>query len=149
MCKVPGQNSDADRFSLRFQATELEARRVLSEFAEFLETLCLRPAKAVDIEIAVAEAINNVVEHAYAKQENGEIRISLHIATDSLSIALMDQGAPLPDERLPQGKPADLSGPLGTLPEGGFGWFLIRELARNVSYSRNLGHNRLKLTFDL
>jgi serine/threonine-protein kinase RsbW len=31
------------------------------------------------------------------------------------------------------------------LPEGGFGWFLIKDLAKDVVYARVEGENRLQL----
>jgi serine/threonine-protein kinase RsbW len=33
--------------------------------------------------------------------------------------------------------------PLGDMPEGGFGWLIIRQLARDVAYVREDGVNQL------
>jgi serine/threonine-protein kinase RsbW len=41
----------------------------------------------------------------------------------------------------------DASGPLHSLPEGGFGWFLIQNLANTLDYRRMAGENHLYLGF--
>jgi len=63
---------------------------------------------------------------------------------------LRDNGRPMPRGRLPRTAMPGLPpqpGPetLESLPEGGFGWFLIRTLARDLCYSREMGTNRLVL----
>jgi serine/threonine-protein kinase RsbW len=46
----------------------------------------------------------------------------------------------MPNLQLPQGAPADLSD-LDDLPEGGFGWFLIRAMTSDLVYHRTGGQN--------
>jgi serine/threonine-protein kinase RsbW len=93
-----------------------------------------------DAQIVLAEAMNNIVEHAYADRP-GEIDITLWRVPGSLWCRLVDNGAPMP-EALPTGAlpviPSD-----GDLPEGGFGWYLIRQLARDVSHTRRGRANHL------
>ena len=43
------------------------------------------------------------------------------------------------------GKPANLDVAFEDLPEGGFGWFLIQDLAKDVLYARVENENRLSL----
>jgi len=61
----------------------------------------------------------------------------------------VDQGNPLPDEKLPAGAQVDVSGPVNTLPEGGFGWFLIRTLSDRLEYRRVASENHLSIWFSL
>jgi serine/threonine-protein kinase RsbW len=66
-----------------------------------------------------------------------------------LVCTLSDRGAALPARHLPGG---DLAVPElrpETLPEGGFGWLLIRKLTRDIHYARTGGSNRLTVWFDL
>lgn len=92
-------------------------------------------------EIVLAEALNNIVEHAYAAH-SGAIEIVVGLHGDEICCTILDDGAPMPNHNLPQGKAHDLSD-FDTLPEGGFGWFLIRALAHDLHYQRHRDQNHL------
>jgi serine/threonine-protein kinase RsbW len=105
-------------------------------------------------EIVMAEALNNIVEHAYAgnaavgshigqKDGLGEIEISVDMNDDTLSCCVIDRGSAMPNLELPQGAPHDLT-PGNDLPEGGFGWFLIRSLVQDLRYTRKDNQNLLQ-----
>jgi serine/threonine-protein kinase RsbW len=49
----------------------------------------------------------------------------------------------MPDLQIPFGGSVDPAAPLSEMPEGGFGWLIIRQLARDVSYTRQDGVNHL------
>lgn len=140
---------DATGFSHRFRATELDARAALCEIIGKLQFRGLVQEQIGAIEIALAEVINNIVEHAYAGTTPGDIVVDVAFKGTNLMLTTTDCGKPLPNGRLPEGKPADVTGDIGGLPEGGFGWFMIRTLAREISYSRENDHNRLQLAFDV
>jgi serine/threonine-protein kinase RsbW len=93
-----------------------------------------------DAQIVLAEAMNNIVEHAYADRP-GEIDITLWRGQGGLWCRLVDNGAPMP-AALPAGS-LPVIPPDGDLPEGGFGWYLIRQLARDVVHTRRSGANHL------
>lgn len=92
-------------------------------------------------EIVLAEALNNIVEHAYS-QDDGKIEVRLQATKGVLRCDVFDCGAPMPKSELPKGLPQPI-GDLATLPEGGFGWFLIRTLTQNLAYRRNGARNHL------
>ena len=92
-------------------------------------------------EIVLAEALNNIVEHAYG-QDDGKIELRLQATKGMLRCDVFDCGAPMPGCELPKGLPQPI-GDLATLPEGGFGWFLIRTLTQNLAYRRNGERNHL------
>lgn len=92
-------------------------------------------------ELVLAEALNNIVEHAYAAQ-NGAIEIAIEMGDNGLNCTIVDHGAPMPGNTLPTGAPQDLSN-IDDLPEGGFGWFLIRSIALDLRYQRVQGQNHL------
>ena len=96
---------------------------------------------------ALAEACNNIVEHAYPVGDTIKAMIGLDIADDrgGLQITLRDRGLPMPDGQLPGiAWPAiDPDDPL-TLPEGGFGWPLLRGMAQALCLSRQSGQNILR-----
>jgi serine/threonine-protein kinase RsbW len=103
---------------------------------------CLSDDLRGTAEIVMAEALNNIVEHAYAAH-SGAIEISVDLGADGLQCVIADSGAPMPGHSLPQGKPHALQD-LDDLPEGGFGWFLIRSLAQDLQYSRTREQNYLR-----
>ncbi|MDK3071564.1 ATP-binding protein [Sedimentitalea sp. JM2-8] len=139
----------ATGFSHRFRATELDARAALCEIIGTLQARGLVQEQIGAVEIALAEVINNIVEHAYAGTAPGDIVVDVAFREAILKLTTTDGGKPLPDGRLPEGRPADVTGAVDDLPEGGFGWFMIRTLARDISYARENDRNRLELTFDV
>lgn len=92
-------------------------------------------------ELLLAEVLNNIVEHAYGGQP-GPIRLRLHQSALGLHVMAEDEGQPMPAHCLPPGALPPLQ---GDLPEGGFGWYLIRSLATALSYDRSRHGNRLSL----
>ncbi|MCU0801907.1 MAG: ATP-binding protein [Rhodobacteraceae bacterium] len=97
-------------------------------------------------ELVLAEAMNNIVEHAYADTDEGEITLTLWQAAGEVACRITDRGTAMPDSALPEGRLAPL-GEGADLPEGGFGWFLIRTLSRDLRYARHGTLN--ELTFVL
>lgn len=114
------------------------------------DTLLLRSLTAEGrgtAEIVLAEALNNIVEHAYARDE-GEIELSLHLTRAALVCRIVDHGLPMPGDMLPEGTLAPLE-KCTDLPEGGFGWHLIRALSRDLDYKREDGRNHLSFRLDM
>jgi len=93
-------------------------------------------------ELLLAEALNNVVEHAYARWP-GDIRLTLARQGTGLAVCICDQGLPMPGATPPKGELPSI-GALADLPEGGFGWFLIRSLAQELTYHRHADRNELR-----
>lgn len=93
-------------------------------------------------EIALAEALNNIVEHAFPAAATGQwISLILQVCDTDLCLELRDNGQPMPQgdparppPRLPEG-----------LAEGGYGWPLICKLCSHVGYDRQGGENVLTL----
>ncbi len=102
-------------------------------------------------ETVLAEVMNNIVEHAFAGREDGRIDLFLVHDGFGLMVEVRDDGAPMPGGRLPDPVVAPLDVPLCELPEGGFGWSLIRELTTGLDYNRTNTVNRLRfrVPFDV
>ncbi|MGR3802136.1 ATP-binding protein [Marinibacterium profundimaris] len=138
--------------SLTSEATETGTRAALSRIMRQLRADLaerLSPERAGMVEIALAEIINNIVEHAYRRHDGGEIRLSAHVEGPALKFDITDDGDPLPGGVLPHGRSSELTCPRDSLPEGGFGWLLIRAMASDIRYDRRDGTNRLHVAFDL
>ncbi len=122
-------------------ATFEEVRRVLIALDRFLDNLEDSTAPADDLRIVAGEVLNNVAEHAYDSCAAGPVRFRCILRPKGFLCRVEDQGRALGD--MPEGETPDLSGPL---PEGGFGWFLIHQLAQGVHYRRRGGRNQLNFT---
>ncbi|VDC26110.1 ATP-binding protein [Pseudogemmobacter humi] len=94
-------------------------------------------------EILLAEVLNNIAEHACCGSGAG-IRLLLRLEPARLCLVVEDDGVAMPSGALPAGELPDAA----SLPEGGFGWFLIRSLAREISYLRDGKTNRLGIVMD-
>ena len=66
-----------------------------------------------------------------------------------MQFELLDQGLPMPGGQPPPGQAAGVDVAVDDLPEGGFGWFLIRKLSQDLRYSRDGDTNRLCFSLSL
>jgi serine/threonine-protein kinase RsbW len=136
---------------ITFPSHPEQVRRALQEvFAStvFVNARMASPAQTAQqddlrgtAEIVLAEVLNNIVEHAYADQ-GGDITLRLVQQDGAVHCTVIDTGAPMPGLCLPEGRFQPLDD-LADLPEGGFGWFLIRSLTQGLAYRRTQGVNRL------
>ena len=88
---------------LSFAATESEASAGIAQLSRCLATQGLPQHKAGDVKIALAEAINNVVEHAYADVTPAKVQVRCRLHRNWLDILISDTGNPLPGFRVPDG----------------------------------------------
>lgn len=95
-------------------------------------------------ETVLAEVMNNIVEHAYADRDDGSIKVVLVHDGFGLRVEITDTGAPMPGGCLPSPRRGALDVAPCDLPEGGFGWALIRDLTTGLEYQRADGTNRLR-----
>ncbi len=95
------------------------------------------------VELVLAEVLNNIVEHAYATT-TGTIEIELESIACGIACRVVDQGVTMAGNTLPPDTlPAGIGGLTDDLPEGGFGWHLIRRLTCDMTYERRDGCNFL------
>lgn len=92
-----------------------------------------------EMELCLTEALNNVVKHAYKENPDKNIQIGYIIENDELEIKLVDQGIP----RTVIKDPALVYDPkdINSLPEGGMGLFIIKNLMDSVEYYSENGNN--------
>lgn len=132
--------------SLGLVADERAVRSVLRQLKRWM-VACAAPLDLIGrAELVLAEALNNITEHGYRKEETGRIVIQCIFNRSGLRVVLTDSGRAVPLPLL-QGS---VSSPVcasqmsfDALPEGGFGWLLIHELTRELTSHRVCGVNRL------
>ena len=135
--------------TFRCRATAFDVRRMLGRLRARLAAEDLPEDVCSNIEIALAEALNNIVEHAYRPGSHQSITLTLSAGPRGVTCELRDRGAAMPDLAAPAGTAPDVTGQRAALPEGGFGWSLIHALTARLHYRRDKEENRLTLDFDL
>jgi serine/threonine-protein kinase RsbW len=123
------------------RATPEDVREGLERANAFL--LTCRSADKGAVEIVLAEILNNVTEHAFAGMPPGLVRVVLVVRDGSIDGRVSDDGWPMPGLSLPDPPGLDDDTEPSDLPEGGYGWFLIRTLAEFVDYHRSESRNFL------
>lgn len=93
-----------------------------------------------DIKIALSEAITNAVQHAYGKEEGGEVIVGFGIYEDKLEMAVADSGKSFNFlQKKNELGPYTESSTVEQLSEGGLGLFLIETLMDEVRVLNNSG----------
>lgn len=131
---------------IELEGTPEEVRLALETLRERLTERQLEECNAGTLEIVLAEVLNNVVEHALADRSDGVIALTGNYDKDRWLLKVRDNGARMPDDQIPDGYPPDVDTDLMSLPEGGFGWMMVRTLARDIAYTR-AADNWNELTF--
>lgn len=142
---MPADQGGGAAFCLALPATAEGVRAALRQALASPPLHRQSPAFRGTAELVLAEAMNNIVEHAYAGQP-GRIELRMQPRPGGLAVSVTDWGRPMPGGALPPGNPPVLSAE-ADLPEGGFGWHLIRRLASGLDYRRAADRNVLR--FDL
>lgn len=135
-------------FESRFEATQLAVREAVTGLRAALERQDILPDLAGSVEIAAAEALNNVTEHAYQEAQTGDVALATFIDPSTLHLSITDAGRPMPGGKIPAKTLRNLPDITADLPEGGFGWDLIKNLCEDVEYQRIEACNHLILRFS-
>lgn len=132
---------------------EIKIINDLSEIAtltSFVEDLCSElaiPAEtAMNITLALEEAVANIIMYAYPSQEKQEILLKVSSDEKQIFFLLTDKGCSFDPTRVAD---ADLTLSIEERPIGGLGIFLIRSIMNEVSYQRLDGENRLMMKKDI
>ncbi len=109
------------------------------------ENLSLADTLTDTLNLAIEEALVNVIQYAYPPGEEGEVRLIAHwdARSRTLTFTLEDNGRPFDPTAVAD---ADTTLAVEDRPIGGLGIFLTRQLMDNVVYSRCNGRNRLTLS---
>ena len=140
----PARDPHAGSGGLRlvFPASPAAVRDSLARMLAAPPLRDLSPDARGTAELVLAEVLNNVAEHAYAEGP-GQVAVTLTPVAAGVFCLVEDQGSPMPGGHLPKGRLPAVEPGMTDLPEGGFGWHLIRSLTRDLTYLRSGGCNRL------
>ena len=118
-------------------------------FQEFVvqgaQTACLREEKVWKLELALREALVNVIRYAFSEAEQGSIHVGYRAERPGLfCVVIRDTGRAF--DPLSQSAP-ELHADVRLRRIGGMGILFIRHLADEVVYERADGINHLTLRF--
>lgn len=131
------------RIERRFHAGDLEIRAVLTAIRGELAGAGLDDEALGTVELVLAEVLNNIAEHSYGAG-GGPVALRLWAGSGAVLCEIGDQGLPMPAGQVPQPGLPPIAPP-APLPEGGFGWHIVRCLVNAVDYERTAGGNVLRL----
>lgn len=119
----------------------------IPQLAGFIETIAqdarLDKSLSMSLNLALEEAVTNVIMYAYPKGSDGLVDIEAIVRKDSLDFLVIDSGKPFDPTVVPE---ANVNAALEDRQIGGLGIFLVRNIMDTVCYERREGKNLLKMT---
>jgi anti-sigma regulatory factor (Ser/Thr protein kinase) len=99
------------------------------------------------VQFALAEAINNCIEHSYRNREDGPIDFSIIVSEEQISIDIEDDGTPLPLPSIEELLKKPVAEPMPGAPilSGGRGLQIIRDTMTSVKFSHEGNRNRISM----
>ena len=119
----------------------------IPQLADFMETIAeetgIDQGLAMSLNLALEEAVTNVIMYAYPEGSDGLVDIEAILWKDHLDFIISDSGVPFDPTSV--GLP-DLSLDVMERPIGGLGIYLVNNIMDHVSYARTNGKNILSMT---
>lgn len=119
---------------------------LLHDIGMWMEQINVENGIITNVQITLAEALNNIIEHGFDGSYRGTIELKISIYSTATIVHLADNGV----EFIPPNNthtPLQENDDFDALPEGGFGWFLIDEITSSYSFRRICNKNHLVLNF--
>lgn len=109
----------------------------ISKLVTFIETigeeLGLSPALVMSLNLALEEAVSNIILYAYPKEFNQDISIEAVKENNALIFTITDTGVEFDPTK---GGDVDITLTVEDRPVGGLGIFLIKKIMNEVEYKR-------------
>ena len=119
----------------------------IPQLASFLETIAeeknISQALTMSLNLALEEAVTNVILYAYPEGTDGLVDIEAVLRDDSLEFILSDSGKPFDPTAAPE---ADITLGVEERQIGGLGIYLVKQIMDSVTYKRENGRNILHMT---
>ena len=118
----------------------------IGRLADFIDDIgnefSLAPDVRFNINLVLEEAVANIINYAYPKDEHESIYLSARMHEDSIVLVLTDTGKEFDPTMAPE---VDVTLSAEERQIGGLGIFLIRQIMNEVRYERIDGKNVLTL----
>lgn len=145
------QSDDLTMLAIRFQScdnslvleNDIQEMDKLEPFLnDFFERNKLDMSLLPQMDLALEEAIANVIMYAYPEGERGTVEICLEKKENLLQTRISDAGMPFNPLQQPEAK---LASSIEERPIGGLGIHLIKEIMDEVEYQHKDGKNMLTM----
>ena len=121
----------------------------IPQLNEYIDCICeengIDMEIAMSLNLAIEEAVVNVMSYAYPDGAQGEVKIESAVDSDQITFVITDNGIPF-DPTAKEDVDVTLSAE--ERPIGGLGIHLIRQIMTHISYERKDGKNILTLSKD-
>lgn len=134
--------ADADELRLVIRNDLREISRANDAATALLLRRGVRAPVIYAVQLALEEALSNVVRHAYADGDRHEIGIAMRSGAREVEIEIVDDGRAFDPVSAPE---PDLEQPLAERRDGGLGIHLLRAYVREMEYERRGVRNVLRL----
>lgn len=132
----------AGKKTARTQVTSAKFKSELSQaeaVRSFVHRLCQHASGDKErlsqrMQLAINEAFCNIVKHGYGEDNKGTIIIDVQFLEEGVEFQVSDQGKSVDPARIHE---PDLAGDRF----GGFGWYMIREIADKTTYTQKKTEN--------
>ena len=122
----------------------------IPQLADFILTIAeemhLDQSLSMSLNLALEEAVTNVIMYAYPKGSDGLVIIEAILREKSLDFIVTDTGQPFDPTAAPE---VDTALDLDDRPIGGLGIHLVRKIMDRVQYERTDGKNILSMTKNI
>ena len=119
----------------------------ISRLAAFMDTIAaetkMPPSLAMNLNLALEEAVSNVILYAYPPETAGQVDINAYVREDRIDFVVTDSGVPFDPTTA---KVPDFTLDVKDRPIGGLGIHLVKSIMDQVSYTRKGNENILSMT---
>ena len=131
-----------NEFTLTLTNNSCELDRLEPFLEKFFDQNSLNPALLSSVDLALEEALANVIMYAYPEGTKGFCDVEVKVHEDSMEFVISDTGAPFDPTLAPE---VDVTAGLEDRKIGGLGIHMVRHIMDSISYERLKGKNVLTL----
>mgnify|MGYP002521560404 FL=1 len=135
-------NKNTGQWALTLSNNVLEIPQLNAFVDEVCEFHGLDPMATMEMNLALEEAVVNVMTYAYPEGTKGYVDISAQSDNSGLKFVISDSGKPFDPTTKEE---VDTTLPAEQREIGGLGIFLVRKMMDSVKYEYKDGHNILTL----
>ena len=106
----------------------------------------LEPSLKFRLNLALEEAVSNVIQYAYPKDTDGQVDIDASLDGKDLSFTVSDRGKPFDPTSLAE---VDINVDIKERKVGGLGIHIVRKIMDTVRYEREGDRNKLTMTKNI
>jgi anti-sigma regulatory factor (Ser/Thr protein kinase) len=126
-----GSKNEELRFTLKNRLAEIAS--LGERLGEFAAGHQLTPSVLYDLNLALEEAVTNIISHGYSDHREHEILVRIRVESGEVIAELKDDARAFNPLTAPE---ADVTTPLDEKTAGGLGIHLMRKLMDGIEYQR-------------